>query len=256
MIVYKITNIINGKMYIGQTINSLEDRWLRHRNDALSNRLDTHFARAIRKYGVDNFKVEIIDTAQSQDELTDKERYWIKYYNSIQKGYNETDASYKSGGNTYKNKTAEEMIIIKEKISKTKIGDKNPNTRKVKCFNVETGEELHFNTIADVQRYFNYNNHNFVTRRCNHSVRCLWQGKWKIAYEEDDYDPIVTVEKNIRRATHINLEVLETGENYYFPSYAAAERFFDLPIKSISSKAYLKGETFIFKDKYKITVLN
>ena len=148
------------------------------------------------------------------------------------------------------------MISIKEKIRKTKLGDKNPNTRKVKCRNVETGEELHFDTIADAQKYFNHSNHNFIVRRCSHTVRCLWKRKWQIAYEEDDYDQLMTVEKNIRKATHIDLEVLETGEKYYFPSYAAAERFFDLPRKSISSKAYLKGETFIFKDKYKITVLN
>ena len=66
MIIYKITNIQNGKMYIGQTINSLEDRWKRHQSDALNNVIDTHFARAIRYYGVDNFITEIIDTAETQ----------------------------------------------------------------------------------------------------------------------------------------------------------------------------------------------
>ena len=256
MIIYKITNIINNKIYIGQTINTLEERWKRHQNDALSNRLDTHFAKAIRKYGIDNFTAEVIDTAQSQDELTAKETYWIHYYDSIQNGYNETDAEYKSGGNTYLSKTDEELDIIKEKIRQTKLGNKNPNTRKVKCRNVDTNEEIHFDTIAEVQQYFNHDNHNFVTRRCNHTIRCLWQGKWQIAYEEDDYDALMTREKNNRKSTHINVEVLDTGNIYSFPSYASAERFFDLPQKSISSKAYLKGETFVFQDKYKITVLN
>ena len=81
MIIYKITNKQNGKMYIGQTINSLEDRWKRHQSDALNNIIDTHFARAIRYYGVDSFIVEIIDTAETQKELTEKEYYWIHQYN-------------------------------------------------------------------------------------------------------------------------------------------------------------------------------
>ena len=45
--IYKITNIVNGKVYIGQTIRPIEDRFHRHINDAMNNRLNTHFARAI-----------------------------------------------------------------------------------------------------------------------------------------------------------------------------------------------------------------
>ena len=93
MIVYKITNLKNNKVYIGQTIRTLEERFNRHKNDALNNIIDTHFARALRYCGVDNFKAEIIDTAETQEELTQKEQYWIRYYNSIEDGYNETDAT-------------------------------------------------------------------------------------------------------------------------------------------------------------------
>ena len=49
--IYIITNIQNNKVYIGQTIRPVEYRFNRHINDALNNKLDTHFARAIRKYG-------------------------------------------------------------------------------------------------------------------------------------------------------------------------------------------------------------
>ena len=51
MWVYKITNIQNGKVYIGQTIRPVQDRFHRHITDSLSGKLDTKFARAIRKYG-------------------------------------------------------------------------------------------------------------------------------------------------------------------------------------------------------------
>ena len=56
MWIYKITNIQNNKVYIGQTIRPIEQRFNRHINDALNNVLDTHFARAIRYYGKENFR--------------------------------------------------------------------------------------------------------------------------------------------------------------------------------------------------------
>ena len=111
MWIYKITNIQNNKVYIGQSIRPIEQRFKRHISDALNNILDTHFARAIRKYGKENFIIEKIDTAVNQDELNQKEQYWIQFYDSINQGYNETDAISKCGGNTYKSKTNEEEIF-------------------------------------------------------------------------------------------------------------------------------------------------
>jgi group I intron endonuclease len=75
MYIYKITNKVNNKIYIGQTINKIEDRFARHIQDAISGKLNTHFARAIRKYGPENFVYEKIDEANSQKELTEKEYY-------------------------------------------------------------------------------------------------------------------------------------------------------------------------------------
>ena len=71
--IYKITNKINGKVYIGQTVRPAEHRFNRHINDAMHNVLDTHFARAIRKYGPDSWQLEVIDNATTQDELNQKE---------------------------------------------------------------------------------------------------------------------------------------------------------------------------------------
>lgn len=149
MWIYKITNIINNKIYIGQTIRPIEARFRRHINDAINNKLDTHFARAIRKYGAENFVCEVIDTATNQDELNKKERYWIQYYNSVKDGYNETDAINKCGGNTYQSKTEEEMEVIKEKIRQTKMGNKNPMARKIKRINIITNEIEIFDTIIE-----------------------------------------------------------------------------------------------------------
>lgn len=89
-IIYKIVNKINNKIYIGQTIRSLEDRWYYHTYDALTVKCSTKIGRAIRKYGVNSFTVE---TIEETEELDKREMYWIAFYVSDKKGYN-----IKSGG--------------------------------------------------------------------------------------------------------------------------------------------------------------
>ncbi len=89
-IIYKVTNIINNKIYIGQTKQTLEERKYNHYYRA-KHSLDithTHFINAIRKYGETNFIWEQIDIAESAEELNQKEKYWIQYYNSVNNGYN------------------------------------------------------------------------------------------------------------------------------------------------------------------------
>lgn len=89
-IIYKATNLINNKVYIGQTIRRLEERIYYHyyRAEHELEITHTHFINAIRKYGKENFQWEQIDQADSQEELNNKEIYWIQYYNSIENGYN------------------------------------------------------------------------------------------------------------------------------------------------------------------------
>ena len=186
MWIYKITNIQNNKVYIGQTIRPVKDRFNRHINDALNNIIDTHFARAIRKYGKENFQIEIIDTAQSQNELNEKERYWIQYYNSVKEGYNETDAISKCGGNTYQSKTEEEMEVIKEKIRQTKIGVKNPMARKIKRINIETNNIDIFDTVISCAKACGIKNgKTSITTRLNGQVKSPYKNKWIFEYYDE-----------------------------------------------------------------------
>lgn len=243
MIIYKITNKQNNKVYIGQTINSLEARWKRHQTDALNNIIDTHFARAIRYYGAENFEVEIIDTASSQEELTQKEYYWIDYYQASINGYNENDDGFKCGGNTYKNKSSEELEKIKNKIRESKLGGKNPQATKVKCKNINTNEEYHFGSQSEMQAFFNETNHQFCSRRCLGEIKCLYKNEWLIAYEEADYPSDYTLKnKTKKRGTEIKITDLITNTVYIFPSIRAAkETLPSLPSRDKIS-AILKGQ--------------
>lgn len=186
MWIYKITNIQNNKVYIGQTIRPIKDRFNRHMNDALNNIIDTHFARAIRKYGKNNFQIEIIDTANTQEELNQKERYWIQYYNSVKEGYNETDAVSKCGGNTYQSKTEKEMEVIKDKIRKTKLGAKNPMARKIKRINVLTNEIDIFDTVISCAKACGIQNgKTSITTRLNEQIKSPYKKQWLFEYYDE-----------------------------------------------------------------------
>ena len=186
MWIYKITNIQNNKVYIGQTIRPVQDRFNRHLNDALHNVIDTHFARAIRKYGKDNFSWEIIDTANTQEELTVKEKYWIQYYNSVKEGYNETDAISKCGGNTYQSKTEKEMEVIKEKISQAKTGMKNPMAKRIKRTNIITGEIDIFDTVISCAQACGIKNgKTSISTRLNGQVKSPYKKQWIFEYYDE-----------------------------------------------------------------------
>ncbi len=90
MIVYKAQNKINGKIYIGQTVNPLPRRIMFHQRAKTG-----IFPAALRKYGIGAFNFAVIDFAQNHAELKEKEIRWIGFYKSkVPNGYNITD-----GGN-------------------------------------------------------------------------------------------------------------------------------------------------------------
>ena len=82
--IYKITNNINSKIYIGQS-NNIQRRFSEHQNRGTTSRIPVDVA--IQKYGKENFNFEIIEEC-SIEQLNQKETYWITYFNSIENGYN------------------------------------------------------------------------------------------------------------------------------------------------------------------------
>ena len=90
--IYKITNLINNKVYIGKTERTVNKRWKEHVKNAKTDKYQNIILyRAMRKYGIDNFKVEAIDEVSNFEDLDEREIYWINYYQSCgEKGYNTT----------------------------------------------------------------------------------------------------------------------------------------------------------------------
>lgn len=90
--IYKVTNKINNKIYIGLTSTYYQERWNAHLRRAFNPYVPDYnciFHKAIRKYGKNAFKWEVIEECPN-NLLSERERYWIDYYNSYKTGYNMT----------------------------------------------------------------------------------------------------------------------------------------------------------------------
>lgn len=86
--VYKITNDVNGKMYIGQTSRTLAERFEEHRRESIIKRFpDRPLYAAMIKYGIEHFSIELIEET---DYPKEREIYWIEYYGTFKNGYNAT----------------------------------------------------------------------------------------------------------------------------------------------------------------------
>jgi group I intron endonuclease len=95
VIIYKIENKNNGKIYIGLTTKSINWRTTGHLTE------QTYIGKVLRKYGLQSFDISTIDSAEDKIILGDKEKYWIGFYNSHgPNGYNLTDGG--EGGSGYK----------------------------------------------------------------------------------------------------------------------------------------------------------
>lgn len=88
--IYKITNDINDKIYIGKTLATISKRWKEHCKDFNSDRNERRpLYSAMRKYGVEHFHIEEVEQCDEKI-LNEREKYWIEYFGSFKYGYNAT----------------------------------------------------------------------------------------------------------------------------------------------------------------------
>ena len=179
-IIYKITNLINNKIYIGQTTETLAQRFKRHCGYQLND--NTYLHRAMKKYGVENFIIEQIDEANNQNDLDELELYWMDYYKSydVEIGYNVRKTKGKCGGDTLSNN--QNLPEISDKLSKSKMGCKNPQSKKVTAINVITDEEIIFDSFSDCQRTLDIPRHDIIGRRCRGKISKPYREEWLFKY--------------------------------------------------------------------------
>lgn len=95
--IYKITNILNGHAYIGQTIQKPSDRWAAHcRKGSSKAEINMVIKKAIQKYGKQNFTFEVLEECD-RDNLNEREQYYIALYNTYINGYNSTKGGQNQG---------------------------------------------------------------------------------------------------------------------------------------------------------------
>ena len=142
--IYKYTNKLNNKIYIGRSVNITRRKWEHlHQPSPYS-----YFDQTLKKIGEENFDFEIIEEC-SESELKDKEKYWIQYYHSCvlddrTKGYNLTRGGeeYRSDENPWSKLSVAQVEEIIDKLAHTKISMEQ----------LSKDFKVHRNTISDINR--------------------------------------------------------------------------------------------------------
>lgn len=202
--IYKATCKTTRQIYIGKTEISTQQRWKQHCTTA---NLPSHgdynfpFHRAIRKYGKEDFILEIIDTADSSEELNEKEKYWINYYDSYNNGYNASLGGdghlkynyddivnfYLQNGNSLV-KTCQHFKIY-DQVIYTALKSKNIDYKNLKSLSsprryinkkiycVELDKT--FDTMKEINKFFNKDVHGNIRRCLNGVTKKAYGYHWK-----------------------------------------------------------------------------
>ena len=105
-VIYLITNLLNGKKYVGKTTQTLKRRINQHKHGNI------HIDKAIQKYGRENFKVEVLEECYTVEQLNEREIFWIAALNTkVPNGYNITDGGEGNLGLSHTKETRDQMSI-------------------------------------------------------------------------------------------------------------------------------------------------
>lgn len=151
MVIYKITNQLNSKIYIGQD---------KHNNpNYLGSGKILHLA--IKKYGTENFIKEIIEECKSKEHLNERERYWINFYKSTDRNIGYNIALGGDGGDTISNHPDKDLIRQKH----SEWMQENNSTRGRK----KSEDEIERWKLSYIGKYRGVNNPNFGSKRTESS---------------------------------------------------------------------------------------
>lgn len=215
--IYKITNDINDKIYIGQTINSISYRFRCHINEANQKDHQNKFHLAILEIGPEHFKIEKIEECPNE-QLNERECYWIKFYDSVNNGYNTTWGGstgfhydrelllnlWTKGLNILKisEQTGIDRGLLVQILKNEDISDKEiksrhyianriqKKNRKISQIDTTTGDIIKiWNIINDIERELKIN-HSLIIACCNLKAGHKTAGGYAWRYTED-YNPLL-----------------------------------------------------------------
>jgi group I intron endonuclease len=131
--IYKITNIVNGKLYIGQTEQlDPNKRWQSHKSSIKHNSGCPLLSAAVNKYGINSFKFEVLIICFDEDRYNYEKEYILKYNTLAPNGYNATKGGEPGGNFKGKTHTEKTKLILKNKAT---IWNNNPeNKKKIRDF--------------------------------------------------------------------------------------------------------------------------
>ena len=185
-IIYKATNVINGKMYIGYCV-SFKNRKNRHLKCAEKG-IVTKFYNAIRKYGKDNFTWDILeDNVENINKLKEREVYYIKHLNTYNDGYNSTlggDGGF-TGHNSGQFKKGMKpwctgIKLSEEHIEKLKIADRTLSYKPVLQFDMNDNYIREFSSLKEAMELTKVNKQ-YISNVCKKHKGFKSAGgyKWK-----------------------------------------------------------------------------
>lgn len=195
--IYKITNKITNKVYIGQSID-IKLRWAVHKQpsnyfDPTNDNYYRKIYTAFREYGIENFEFSIIENC-SKEQLNEREIYWINYYNSFYDGYNMTLGG--EGGNI-------------------------PSDKKIYQYDRFGNFIQEFMNVREAATQLNLTTNTIYSAICDHCLGGGYQWSYQKADHIDLYEnnecPVIAYDllgKKIKMYNSINLAAKNTGDGW------------------------------------------
>lgn len=206
--IYKITNKITNKSYIGQSIN-IESRWSKEKSRAFQPNCEEYnktLFKSFRKHGLENFTFEIIEECP-MDQLDEKEQYYISLYDTYFQGYNETTGGQAGNFNTCYKISKEDLLVIYDLLQNSTISQKEI----AKQFSV--GEDV-ISTINNgkSRRLPNYNYPLRITRK--EHICCDCGKKLKSFYSKRCPECEAIRQRKVNRVSREELKELIRNESF------------------------------------------
>lgn len=234
MIVYKITNLLNSKIYIGCTTKDIHKRFYQHFAHRKGN---TVIGKAFIKYGRDNFIIEELEKCDSRENMFDREKYWIEKLKSNENGYNLTN-----GGDCGPIKMGDEnWNYSKKNLYLSKLCSERKGKSYEELYGIDKANEIK-QKISEVAE----------KRRWADETKVKMSESRKKAWDDGKYTNIGEVISKAKQgkisSKRIKIKCLNNGEIY--DSYTEAAQKLNLKkgnVSNVVNKKYCHTKGFVFE---------